>query len=130
MNVKDLNHLIVQTETHIECWKQFNYFISVARGKEFAPADEAQFLELKSIIVQDLEAIFASIEIASPGKDEILALIGHAPSLRYLSEMSEGEQRAIENHWHKIYIGWHSILGQIKVKQRAQDSKSLFGWKK
>ncbi|HXB60001.1 MAG TPA: hypothetical protein VNU95_10570, partial [Candidatus Acidoferrales bacterium] len=50
--------------------------------------------------------------------------------LRYLSEMSEGELRGIESQWHKIYIGWHSILGQLKVKQRTGESKTFWGSKK
>jgi hypothetical protein len=124
-----IEQLITQTETHIECWKQFNHFVNLARAKKFAPDDEVRFLELKSIIVQDLEMIFASIEVASPTKDEIIALIGHAPSLRYLSEMGEGELRGIENNWHKIYIGWHSILGQLKIKERNGET-SFFGRKK
>jgi hypothetical protein len=53
-------------------------------------------------------------------------LIGNAPSLRYLSEMNEGALRNVESQWHKIYIGWHSILGQLKVRQRDEDSKSTF----
>jgi hypothetical protein len=42
--------------------------------------------------------------------------------------MSEGALRGLENQWHKIYIGWHSILGQLKVKQATTDPKpSLLG---
>jgi hypothetical protein len=124
-----IEQLITQTETHIECWKQFNYFVNIARAKKFGPDDEARFLELKSIIAQDLEMIFAHIEVASPTKDEIITLIGYAPSLRYLSEMNEGELRGLENNWHKIYIGWHSILGQLKIKERNGET-SFFGRKK
>jgi hypothetical protein len=124
-----IDQLISQTETHIECWKQFNHFVNIARAKKFGPDDEAHFLELKSIIAQDLEMIFASIEVASPTKDEIITLIGYAPSLRYLSEMSEGDLRGIENNWHKIYIAWHSILGQLKIKQRNGET-TFFGRKK
>jgi hypothetical protein len=120
-----IEQLIAQTETHIECWKQFNHFVNIARAKKFGPDDETRFLELKSIIAQDLELIFAAIEVASPTKDEIITLIGHAPSLRYLSEMPEGELRGIENNWHKIYIGWHSVLGQLKIKERADESASF-----
>ena len=126
MSVK-LDRLIAQTEAHIECWKQFNHFVNVARSKKFNPTDENHFLEIKSVIVQELEMIYASIEVFSPSKEEIHALIGNAPSLRYLSEMNEGALRGIENQWHKIYIGWHSILGQLKVKQNAAESKSFFG---
>ena len=52
--------------------------------------------------------------------------MGNAPSLRYLSEMNEGILRNLENQWHKIYIGWHAILGQLKARQRDDDGKSSF----
>jgi len=128
MKVK-LDRLIAQTEAHIECWKQFNHFINVARSKKFGPEDESHFLELKSIIAQDLEMIFDAIEVQALTKDEIISLIGRAPSLRYLSEAGEGELRGIENAWHKTYIGWHSILGQLKIRQHGGET-SFFGRKK
>jgi hypothetical protein len=130
MTSKDINQLVTQIETHIECWKQFNHFISLARAKKIGPADDSHFLEIKSIIVQELELIFAAIEVQSPTREEIHGLITNAPSLRYLSEMSEGALRGLETQWHKIYIGWHAILGQLKVKQRSEDSKAFWGGKK
>ena len=130
MNAKRIEQLITLTETHIECWKQFNHYVNLARGKKFTAEDETHFLELKSLIAQDLETIFSSIEVESPSKDEILMLISYAPSLRALGGMGEGELRGLETSWHRIYIGWHSILGQLKVKQRTGDTKSLFKWKK
>ena len=84
----------------------------------------------ESVLVQELEMIYAALEITSPAKEEIHALIGNAPSLRYLGEMSEGSLRGIEAQWHKIYIGWHSILGQLKVKHSAEEAKAFFRWKK
>ena len=130
MTAKQLNQLVSQIETHIECWKQFNHFVNLARTKKFGAPDESHFLEIKSIIVQELELIFASVEIGSPTREEIHALVGNAPSLRYLSEMNEGALRGLESQWHKIYISWHSILGQLKVKQRAEENKSMWGSKK
>jgi hypothetical protein len=130
MNPKRIEQLVLQVETHIECWKQFNHYVNLARGKKFTAEDETHFLELKSLIAQDLETVFSSIEVESPTKDEILRLIGYAPSLRFLSGMPEGELRGIETNWHKIYIAWHSILGQLKVKQRTGDAKTIFKWKK
>jgi hypothetical protein len=126
MNTKEINQLVTQIETHIECWKQFNHFIASARAKKFGPADDNHFLEIKSIIVQELELIYASIEVQSPTREEIHSLIGNAPSLRYLSEMSEGALRGLEAQWHKIYIGWHAILGQLKVKQLAEENKAFW----
>ena len=125
--VKKFDQLSAQMENYLECWKQFNRYITLARAKKFSPEDEIQFLEVKSVLVQELELILSIIEVNSPTKDEIHALIGNAPSLRYLSEMNEGALRNVENQWHKIYIGWHSILGQLKVRQRAEVAKSGFG---
>ena len=129
MTPKQINQLVAQIETHIECWKQFNHFIAVARTKKFSAADDSHFLEIKSIIVQELEIIFATIEVASPTREEIHALIGNAPTLRCLGDMNEGALRNLESQWHKIYIGWHSILGQLKVKQRAEAGKSFWSKK-
>jgi hypothetical protein len=129
MSATRIDQLIAQTEAHIECWKQFNHFVNAARSKKFGPEDESHFLELKSIIAQDLEIIFDTIEVQALSKDEIISLMGHTPSMRYLSEMGEGELRGIENNWHKIYIGWHSILGQLKIKQHNGET-SFFGRKK
>ena len=126
MSNKKLDSLIQQTENYLECWKQFNNFINLARGKKFGPEDENQFLEIKSVLVQELELLLAAIEVGSPTKEEIHGLIGNAPSLRYLAEMSEGALRNVENQWHKIYIGWHSILGQLKVRQHSEVTKSTF----
>jgi hypothetical protein len=136
MSNKKMDSLIQQMENYLECWKQFNHFINVARSKKFGSDDEHQFLEVKSVIIQELEVIFAAVEVASPTKEEVHALIGNAPSLRYLSEQNEGALRNTENQWHKVYIGWHSILGQLKVRQHEDDEKSalagfsLFGTKK
>ena len=90
MTLKDINQMVIQIETHIECWKQFNHFVNVARSKKFGPADENHFLEIKSVIAQEIELIFAAIEAQSPSKEDIISLIGRAPSLRHLSEVGEG----------------------------------------
>ena len=127
MQKNQLDQLIHQMENYLECWKQFNQFINVARVKKFSPEDDTQFLEIKSVLVQELELILASVEVGSPTREEIHALVGSAPSLRALSEMNEGALRNLETQWHKIYIGWHSILGQLKVRQRSDASKSTFG---
>ena len=134
MQKKQLDHLVHQIENYLECWKHFNQSINLARAKKFSADDDIQFLEIKSVLVQELELILSAVEVASPTRQEIHELVGNAPSLRYLSDMKEGTFRELENQWHKIYIGLHSILGQLKVRQRAEESKStlesIFGKKK
>lgn len=126
MSNTKLDQLIHQMENYLECWKQFNHFINLARNKKYSAEEESQFLEVKSVLIQELELIFSSIEVTSPTKDEVHTLIGSAPSLRYMNELNEGQLRLLEAQWHKIYIGWHSILGQLKVKQRTEESKGFF----
>ena len=126
-----MQDLIIRMENYLDCWKQFNHYLGLARFKKFTLDDESQFMEVKSVIIQELELILASVEVGSPTKEEIHALVGNAPSLRYLSELSEGALRNLENQWHKIYIGWHAILGQLKVKQRQEEPQGgFFGRKK
>ena len=126
MSNKKMDSLIQQMENYIECWKQFNHFVNLARSKKFGAEDEHQFLEVKSVIIQELELIFAAIDVNAPSKEEVHTLVGNAPSLRYLSEQNEGALRNTENQWHKIYIGWHAILGQLKVRQHSDADKSVF----
>ena len=125
MHNKKLDQLIVQLENYLECWKQFNYFINLARSKKFTSEDENQFLEVKSLIVQELELITAAVDCTSPSREEVHALVSSAPSMRYLSESNEGNLRSLENHWHKVYVGFQAILGQLKVQQRQLENKSV-----
>lgn len=122
-----IDELILQMENYLECWKQFNHYLNISRSKQFEPEDETQFLEVKSIMTQELELIMAAIETNNPAKEDILQLISNAPSLRYMSELNDGSIRQLENQWHKIYIAWQSLLGQLKVQQRQQDKKGVWG---
>ena len=128
MQKKKMAHLIAQLENYVECWKQFCRFLHLARTKKFTAEDDAQFLEIKSVMTQELELIMAAIESGAPAKEDIHGLISAAPSLRYVSEMSDGSWRGLENQWHRIFIAWQSILGQLKVRQRQMESESL--WRK
>ncbi len=124
MSNSRLDQLVDQVENYIECWKQFNNFMALARGKKFSQEEENQFLETKSVLIQELELILAAVEVPSPTREEIHALVAEAPSLRVLSEANEGAARNLESQWHRIYIGWHAILGQLKVRQHAEPGKS------
>ena len=126
MRNKKIEKLILQMESHLECWKQFNHFLGLARSKKFSSEDENQFLEIKSVLTQELEIILSLIECTVPKKEDVHALIASAPSIRYLSELNDGALRGVENQWHRIYISWQSLLGQLKVKQYQLESKSVW----
>jgi len=126
MQNKKLDQLVTQLENYLECWKLLHHFINLARGKKFTAEDENQFLEVKAIVVQELELITAALELTSPSREEIHGFISGAPSLRFLSESPEGVLRGLENQWHKIYVGFQAILGQVKVKQREIEGQNIF----
>lgn len=132
MNYKNLEEFILHFENYIECWKQFNHYVTLARDRKFSRDDETHFLEIKSIIAQGLEAILASTDKAAgtPRKEEVNALMIEAPSLRYLSEVPE-VIHSVEAQWHKTFLGLQSLLGQLKVQlNRAQplEKQSAAGW--
>ncbi len=130
MHYKTLEDFILHLENYIECWKQFNHYVNLARDKKFSRDDETQFLEVKSIIAQGLEQILSSTDQKSgPKKEEVHQLFANAPSLRYLSDMPDAIH-TVESQWHKIYLSLQSLLGQLKVQVNKQDKGggwSLFG---
>jgi hypothetical protein len=132
MHYKNIEDFILHLENYIECWKQFNSYVNLARDKKFTREDENQFLEVKSVIAQGLEAIMASADKLGPKKEEVNALFANAPSLRYLSDMPDAVHN-VEAQWHKVYLALQSLLGQLKVQENKQEKGtgwSLFGAKK
>jgi hypothetical protein len=123
---KPLDELVSRLENYLECWKHFGQYINLARFKKFTLDDENQFLEVKSILTQDLELILAAIENGPVTREEVHAIVTCAPSIRYLSEANEGALREMENRWHKLFISLQSILGQLKVKQKQEGKKGLW----
>ena len=121
-----LRQLILQLENYVDCWKQLNHYLNKARSKQFDHDDEAQFLDCKCVIAQELEVILDSVECTEPSKEEIHSLMSKCQSIGFLSEQQDASLRTIESQWHKIYIGWQSILGQLKVALRKQEEKA--GW--
>lgn len=132
MHYKSIEDFILSLENYIECWKQFNHYVNLARDRKFSRDDENQFLEVKSVIAQGLEAIAASTDgKGGPSKQEVTQLFSNAPSLRFLSDMPDAVQQ-VETQWHKIYLALQGLLGQLKVQQSKTEKGtgwSLFGKK-
>src|SRR5437762_12134566 len=103
MSKTNIDQLILRLESYLECWKQYNAFMSMARAKRFSQEDENQFLEIKSVITQELELILSSIDCGPISRDDVHTLIASAPSIRFLSEMNENGLRAVEAQWHKLF---------------------------
>lgn len=126
MQKHNIEELIAQVENYLECLKQFNEFLSRARDKKFNAEEESQFLEIKSVLIQQLEMILSVVQSDTMTRDDVHGMISTAPSLRALAEFNDGTLRGIESQWHKIFIAGQCILGQLKVKQR--DTGKGGGW--
>ena len=126
MSTKRFDDIILRMENYLECWKQFNHYLGLARFKKFTLDDENQFMEVKSVITQELELILTVTEGQQVSRDDVHNLLGSVPSMRFLSESNEGVLRNVENQWHKLFISWQSILGQMKVQSRKTETKGFF----
>ena len=124
-NRKSLEDLVTRVENHLECWKQFSHYVGLARSKKFTAEDEAQFLEIKCVITQDLEQLLATVDWPSLSRDEIHQLLSSVPSLRSLSDANDTNSRAVEAQWHKLFINFQSLLGQLKVKRKEFEGRSI-----
>jgi hypothetical protein len=120
-----MQDIIARMENYLECWKQFNHYLSLARFKKFTLDDENQFMEIKSVITQELELILTVTDGAQVSRDDVHTLMAAVPSMRFLSESNEAALRSIENQWHKLFISWQSILGQMKVQQKKTENKGF-----
>jgi hypothetical protein len=125
MRNKQLDGMINQMEAYLECWKQFASFINMARAKKFGPEDEAQFLEVKSVITQQLEMILAAFEAPPVSREDIHSLVGNSSS-RAMSELNENALRGIESQWHKIFIALQAVVGQLKVQRQQIEGQSMW----
>jgi hypothetical protein len=125
MSAKRMQEVIARMENYLECWKQFNHYLGLARFKKFTLDDENQFMEVKSVITQELELILTVTEGAQVTRDDVHTLMAAVPSMRFLSESNESALRSIENQWHKLFISWQSILGQMKVQQKKNENKGF-----
>ncbi|MBL9170228.1 MAG: hypothetical protein JNN07_21010 [Verrucomicrobiales bacterium] len=126
MNRKTLDQTLARMEHHLECWKQFNDYMSLARSKKFGQEDETQFLEIKCVLTQEFELILAQLENLPITREEAHTLIAAAPSIRYLSELNEANLKTLENQWHKMFINWQAVLGQLKVRREDLESQGMF----
>ncbi len=117
--------LIPQIENYVETLKQFKSFVDLAKGKRFEEEDESDFLDVKSVLAQELELIMSVVEIENPSRDEVHRLIMDISSLQFLSEQKDNVLRNIETQWNKIFIGFQSVLGQVKVAVKGEDGPKI-----
>lgn len=127
MNEKHkLAEMLSLMESYVGCWQQLMKFINVAREKKFGPEDEKQFLEVKSLITQQLELVLSRFPHSMVNRMETHMLMCNSASMRTISELGDRELHSLETQWHKNFITLQTVLGQLKVRQRQMETQSLW----
>jgi hypothetical protein len=122
-----VSELISHLDNHLELWKQFRNFIAMGIAKNFTEDDELQFMEVKSGMVQGLALIMATIEDGAPPREDILDMIEYAPSIQYMSELGETTLRGMEANWHKLFLAWQGVVGELKVAEGDLEVSEVIG---
>lgn len=121
MNHLSVDDFVLYLETYTECWKQFQQHLLRALKTPPSSEEEAQFLEIKSLIVQGLEGIVEAVNDDSTHslRKDALALVEKATSLQSLSDNTK-ECATLEREWHGIFLGLQTLLGKFKIRQQKQ----------
>ncbi len=68
----------------------------------------------------------ASIESGTPPRTQSCSSSAAARHHCASSASSTTPPYNVESQWHKLHIGWHSVLGQLKVQKQVTESKTVF----
>lgn len=118
MRDRILDKNIERLEAFVERWKQLMQFLERGfRETSFTPEDEAAFLELKSAIAQEHEALMVLLGNAVERDDKALRLLNSVPSLQSCHELPEGMAKKIEGEWHATFIALEALRGRLRGRQ-------------
>jgi hypothetical protein len=118
MRDRNLERNIRRLEAFLERWRELGQFLERGiSGMEFAPEDEAAFLDLKSAVAQEHEVIMTVVATSNERDDRPLKLLNLVPTLDVFRDMPEGMPRKIMNDWHNAFINLQALLGRMKGKQ-------------
>ena len=121
-----LNEMLNLMEAYVGSWQQLNQFINVARAKKFGREDEKQFLEVKSLITQQLELVLSRFQHPMVNREDTHMLMTSSASMRTVSELSDRELLNIEKLWHKNFISLQTVVGQLKARQKQLETQSFW----
>jgi hypothetical protein len=125
MGSANIEEIIIHLEAHLDCWQRFAEFVGKARTKQFDEEDETEFLELKSSLMQQLEEILNFSEDGTPARADVHDLVNDAPSIRYVSELTNDTRRNLEMKWHRLFVAWQAVMGELKASGKTLEVAEL-----
>lgn len=127
MRDRNLERNIQRVEAFVESWKQLSQFLDRGfKGDSFTGEEEAAFLDLKSQIAQEYEALMVMLASEAERDDRALRLLNGVPSLSSFKELPEGMSKKLATEWHGTYMGLQALLGRLRGRQEQLKRVSTF----
>jgi hypothetical protein len=127
MRDRNLERNIQRVEAFVESWKQLSQFLDRGfKGDPFTGEEEAAFLELKSRITQEHEALMVMLANEAERDERALRLFNSVPSLSSFRDLPEGMAKKMANDWHATYLRLQALLGRLRGRQEQLRSISSF----
>jgi hypothetical protein len=123
---KELRLLTLQAES----WKRLHDFIAFAldKAKPVISVDqERHFTELRSILLQESEHVFAECDLAEQLSGKTLNVLYRATSVRAVRALSPEETRRLELDWNAVFTKIGLVQGQLKARRKELRSRSTLG---
>src|SRR5208283_1676346 len=118
MRDRNLERNIQRVEAFVESWKQLSQFLDRGfKGDPFTGEEEASFLDLKSQIAQEYEALMVMLASEAERDERALRLLNSVPSLSSFKELPEGMSKKLATEWHGTYLGLQALLGRLRGRQ-------------
>jgi hypothetical protein len=127
MRDRNLERNIQRVEAFVESWKQLSQFLDRGfKGSPFTGEEEAAFLDLKSRIAQEYEALMVMLAAEAERDDRTLRLLNSVPSLASFKDLPEGMAKKMATEWHGTYLRLQALLGRLHGRQEQLRSISTF----
>ncbi len=127
MRDRNLERNIQRVEAFVESWKRLSQFLDRGfKGDPFTGEEEGAFLDLKSQIAQEYEALMVMLASEAERDDRALRLLNGVPSLSSFKELPEGMSKKLATEWHGTYMGLQALLGRLRGRQAQLRSISTF----
>ena len=127
MRDRKLERNIQRVEAFVESWRQLSQFLDRGfKGEPFTGEEEAAFLDLKSRIAQEYEAMMVMLATEAERDDRTLRLLNSVPSLASFKELPAGMASKMASEWHGTYLRLQALLGRLHGREEQLRSISTF----
>ena len=127
MRDRNLERNIQRVEAFVGSWKQLSQFLDRGfKGDPFTGEEEAAFLDLKSRIAQEYEALMVMLASEADRDDRTLRLLNSVPSLSSFKDLPEGMAKKMATEWHGTNLRLQALLGRLHGRQEQLLSINTF----